>query len=379
MEVRKLIICRGIQGSGKSTWAKQWCHEDPEHRVRFNNDRNMLGDYWVPSREKIVTATYHTVLANSMEKGYNIVVDNMNLNPKTCTELENMVKDFNENYIYGWEYKVEYKDFFIPVGEKVIRDTWKRYRDFIIHEEVMRVVDNMNKMEDSYSHDKENAIIVDMDSTLCFNTTKRPFWGDGAAEGMLTDIPNRPVCDLVQIMHMQNFKVLIVTGREGSPDIIEATKSWLKNHDIPYDDIFFRPYKDYSKGAPTKERIYKEKIEPNYNVWFYNYICTVPYCDNLTFSIRATRESLKAILSKYPDTFICGQIHYSILEEVFEELGWKINDYSFEHNGWQYDTWFDVLIPGKSIGYHVSCSFAYPEIGMEKFILDEDDVSRAVD
>lgn len=62
--------------------------------------------------------------------------------------------------------------------------------------------------------------------------------------------------------------------------------------------------------------------------YIYNYICTVPYCDNLTFSIRATRESLKAILSKYPDTFICGQIHYSILEEVFEELGWKINDYS---------------------------------------------------
>ena len=30
------------------------------------------------------------------------------------------------------------------------------------------------------------------------------------------------------------------------------------------------------------------------------------------------------------------------------------------------------------MGYHVSCSFAYPEIGMEKFILDEDDVSRTV-
>lgn len=38
MDKRVLIICRGIQGSGKSTWAKQWCHEDPEHRVRFNND-----------------------------------------------------------------------------------------------------------------------------------------------------------------------------------------------------------------------------------------------------------------------------------------------------------------------------------------------------
>ena len=43
----KIILCRGIQGSGKSTWAKQWALEDPEHRVRFNNDdiRNMLGKY----------------------------------------------------------------------------------------------------------------------------------------------------------------------------------------------------------------------------------------------------------------------------------------------------------------------------------------------
>ena len=53
----KLILCRGIQGSGKTTWAKQWVLEDPEHRVRFNNDdiRNMHGKYWVPSREHHVS------------------------------------------------------------------------------------------------------------------------------------------------------------------------------------------------------------------------------------------------------------------------------------------------------------------------------------
>ena len=52
----KIILCRGIQNSGKTTFAKQWVLEDPEHRVRFNNDdiRNMLGKYWVPSREPIV-------------------------------------------------------------------------------------------------------------------------------------------------------------------------------------------------------------------------------------------------------------------------------------------------------------------------------------
>ena len=34
----KLIITRGLPASGKSTWAKQWVLEDPEHRVRINQD-----------------------------------------------------------------------------------------------------------------------------------------------------------------------------------------------------------------------------------------------------------------------------------------------------------------------------------------------------
>lgn len=194
---RKLIICRGIQGSGKSTWAKQWCHEDPENRIRFNNDdiRNMLGDYWVPSRENVVLDLKKSFLYSAMSYKYDIVIDNMNLNPKEIKFYEDLVEDWNNPKgiipaVVRPEYKIEFKDFFIPVeecihrdamrpnpiGEKVIRDTWKRYRDFIIHEEVMRVVDNTNKTKDSYSHYKKKAIIVDMDSTLCFNTTKRPFW-----------------------------------------------------------------------------------------------------------------------------------------------------------------------------------------------------------
>lgn len=97
METRKIIICRGIQGSGKSTWAKQWCHEDPEHRVRFNNDdiRNMLGDYWIPSREKLVKCLYDRFLLDSMARKYDIVIDNMNLNPKTVAEIESEVDLFN--------------------------------------------------------------------------------------------------------------------------------------------------------------------------------------------------------------------------------------------------------------------------------------------
>ena len=78
---RKIILCRGIQASGKTTFAKNWVLEDPENRVRFNNDdvRNMLGKYWVTSREKLVSNIKDTFITQSMRFGYDIVIDNMNL------------------------------------------------------------------------------------------------------------------------------------------------------------------------------------------------------------------------------------------------------------------------------------------------------------
>lgn len=48
----KLIILQGIPGSGKTTYARQFC-KDHDNYVRVNRDdiRNMLGEYWVPKRE----------------------------------------------------------------------------------------------------------------------------------------------------------------------------------------------------------------------------------------------------------------------------------------------------------------------------------------
>lgn len=140
----KIILCRGIQGSGKTTWAKQWVLEDPEHRVRFNNDdiRNMLGKYWVTSREHLVSDIKKDFMVSAMEFGYDIVVDNMNFNPKEIEYYENLV-DSTLGYMNC--YSLEYKDFFIPlevcierdskrenpIGEEVIRKTYERYKTII--------------------------------------------------------------------------------------------------------------------------------------------------------------------------------------------------------------------------------------------------------
>ena len=196
-----------------------------------------------------------------------------------------MVKDFNENYTYDWKYEVEYKDFFIPVeecirrdamrpnpiGEKVIKQTWRRYRDFIIQEDIKGMLKRAPKHVDG----GRPVILVDMDATLCLNTTGRPYFGEGAAEGMLDDVAIEGTCMLVRRMY-EKCKVFIVTGREGTPEIIAATKKWLAKHDVVVDELFFRPVKDYSPGADCKKKIYEDNIKGKYNVQFVledNYKC----------------------------------------------------------------------------------------------------------
>lgn len=285
MKERKLIICRGIQGSGKSTWAKQWCHEDPEHRVRFNNDdvRNMLGDYWVPSREKLVTEAKANMITFALITGYDVVVDNMNLNPKEDTWIRTLCTNIEKDK--GIHIDIEYKDFFIPVeecirrdamrpnpiGEKVIKDTWRRYRTFIIQQNINEMLSKRPERVDG----ARPAILVDMDATLCLNTTGRPYYGEGAAEGMLNDIAVEGICNLVKSLY-EKRTIFIITGREGTPEIIEATKKWLDSNSIKVDGLFFRPVKDYSPGAECKKKIYEDNIKGKYNVEFVlddNYKC----------------------------------------------------------------------------------------------------------
>ena len=147
----ELIILQGIQGSGKTTWAKNWVKEDPKHRVRFNQDdiRNMFGVYWVPSREPLVKAMHNSFLNEVMLEGYDIVLDNMNLNQKTLNEIKEIVEEFNKWISLSpvdLHYDIKYQTFFDtpleeciardskrenPIGEDVIRSTYNKYKDVI--------------------------------------------------------------------------------------------------------------------------------------------------------------------------------------------------------------------------------------------------------
>ena len=138
--MNKIIICRGIPASGKSTWAKQWVLEDPEHRVRINRDdiHNMLGKYCAPSRERLVSYINHTIIIKALISNYDIIIDNTNLNFNDILYLEEILLIFN------MKCTIEYKDFFDtplsvcierdkkrtnPIGEEIIKSFYNRYKD----------------------------------------------------------------------------------------------------------------------------------------------------------------------------------------------------------------------------------------------------------
>lgn len=154
---KKIILCRGIQGSGKTTFARKFVTEDPEHRIRINNDdlRNMLGPYWIPAREDLIANIKRNIAIDAIQRGYDIIIDNMNLNPKEIKFWQDLV-DSHNNYLTNpnviqpgwlqWEYEIEFKDFFDvslkecirrdslrenPIGEDVIRSTYEKYKELI--------------------------------------------------------------------------------------------------------------------------------------------------------------------------------------------------------------------------------------------------------
>ena len=270
----KIFILRGLPASGKSTLARKIVDANPTHTARFNWDdiRNMMGPYWIPEREntKVLYALRDAFINNMMSNQWDIVIDNMNLNPKELEHYNKIVSEYNSNHTD--KYEIEVTTLFTPVeecvrrdalrsnpiGESVIRSIWQRYRNFLCTEENKEIV---SKLKPATNLPK--AVIFDADSTLCFNISGRPYYG--TAQGLLDDVPNVNAIIAAQVYHSGGIKVLLVTGREGTDEIKEATQKWMENNQVPIDEYYFRPVNNRESGDKIKAQIISG-ISNKYNI-----------------------------------------------------------------------------------------------------------------
>ena len=151
--MKTLLILQGLPASGKSTYAVKWVNEDPEHRLRINQDsiRRMFGKYWLEDklqlkrRESITSNITMELLKQSMFNQFDIVLDNMNLNTKVLGTIEDYVNYFNIKFADLQTYNIEYKLFKEPlqtlidrdskrdisVGANVITNLYNKYYDIV--------------------------------------------------------------------------------------------------------------------------------------------------------------------------------------------------------------------------------------------------------
>lgn len=88
----------------------------------------MCGDYWVPSREKLISIYEELMIKEALANGYNVIIDDTNLNPKIKAKWERLAADFNA--------KLEYKEFIISYKEAIKRD---KDRNLQIGEDTIRM------------------------------------------------------------------------------------------------------------------------------------------------------------------------------------------------------------------------------------------------
>lgn len=125
----KILVLVGIPASGKSTFARQFTTDKSKEWVIVNRDsiREMLGDYWVPSREKLVTDIERASIYSAINRGFNVIVDATNIGTKSTYRFE----------AYSGELScdLEFKNFEVDLETAIERDN---NRNRTVGEEVVR-------------------------------------------------------------------------------------------------------------------------------------------------------------------------------------------------------------------------------------------------
>lgn len=253
----KIIICKGLPASGKSTWAKDFVSKNHDWK-RINKDdlRAMIQDStWTPKLEKQIINTRDTLIRMWLMDGFNVIVDDTNLNPihedgilKIANEFQAIVeiKRFDVDVEVAIERDLKREK---SVGEKVIRDMFNKW-----------IRTGVNLMLQDKSLPK--AIIVDIDGTVAKMNGRGAFEWDKVG----TDLPKQPIIDIVK-KFADSHKVIFASGRDGI--CYNDTMKWINdNIDIASYELFMRPVGDMRKDCIVKEELFDKFIRDKYYIDF---------------------------------------------------------------------------------------------------------------
>lgn len=261
----RLILTRGIQASGKSTWARQWVRQAPDRRIRVNRDdlRRMMfateGTLLPWKQEQLVTTMERAIAKAALDEGKDVVVDAMNLRAK---------------WVRGWAtlgYPIAFRDFPILLEDALLRNA---ARGWPVPDEAIRKAfrltpggnlptppDLTDATPRPYEPDWElpGAFIFDIDGTLAHMTGRSPYDFSRVHE----DVADKDVAYLLGALSRAH-RIVIISGREET--CRDVTEAWLRAKGIPYDELYMLPEGDGRKDSIVKRELFDAHVRHRFNV-----------------------------------------------------------------------------------------------------------------
>lgn len=270
----KLIVTRGLPGSGKSTWAMQ-----QSGAVRVNRDdlRKMLfnAEGVLPwDQEELVTQSQRAIASAALNQLRDVIVDDTNLRQRYVREWERFARE----HVHCDGFAVH--DFFdVSLDECKRRDAGRarsvgsdvidRLHDKFLAQHGGALPPYEYAMEEEPSAlqyqgtpSRPAAVIVDLDGTLARMKGRSPFdWSRVGEDALSVNVART-----VDALHLAGYEIVYLSGRDSK--CYHTTESWLTRHGLPQGELFMRAEGDNRKDHIIKSELFWSHIAPNYDVKF---------------------------------------------------------------------------------------------------------------
>jgi len=263
----KLLVLRGLQASGKSTFARNLVKTNPDSWVRASKDdlRVMLYDgQWTRNNEKTTVEIESSIITQALLNHKNVVVDNTHGYEPHLTRLQDLAVSLTARASFPATVEVEIKLFDTPlhvcldrdskrdkpVGVKAITETYEKY--------FKKLLSDTPFINDST---KPRCIVSDLDGTLFLLNGRNPF----DASTCDRDPLNTPVANAIRAYQQHwGLPLILLSGRENK--YRTQTETALAKHGIESVGLFMRTTGDNRPDYVIKEELYKTHILPEYYV-----------------------------------------------------------------------------------------------------------------